>query len=90
MKFEYDPGKSTSNKVKHGMDFDKAQELWESKVLEIPAAHRLEQRFAAIGVLRGIYWTAIFTYRGSAIRLISCRRSHKQEVILYEQYTKTD
>ena len=28
MLFEYDPAKSTTNKAKHGIDFDEAQVLW--------------------------------------------------------------
>jgi hypothetical protein len=28
MKFEFDPNKSASNKIKHGIDFEEAQKLW--------------------------------------------------------------
>lgn len=28
MEFEYDPGKSETNKKKHGIDFEEAQALW--------------------------------------------------------------
>jgi len=28
MEFEFDPAKSATNKVKHGLDFVEAQELW--------------------------------------------------------------
>ena len=33
MQFEYDPNKSKSNKEKHGIDFDEAQELWNGKTI---------------------------------------------------------
>ena len=29
MKFEYDPNKSKQNQLKHGLDFEEAQELWQ-------------------------------------------------------------
>jgi len=28
MEFEFDPQKSDRNKIKHGIDFNEAQELW--------------------------------------------------------------
>jgi uncharacterized DUF497 family protein len=38
MNFEFDPEKSDTNKLKHGIDFVKAQELWnDSDLFEIPA-----------------------------------------------------
>jgi uncharacterized DUF497 family protein len=88
MNFEYDPAKSESNKAKHGIDFEEAQQLWDNNVLEIRLDYGGEERFAAVGLLRGVHWTAIITYRGNAVRLISCRRSHKQESALYDKYTK--
>ena len=86
MKFEYDPNKSAANKEKHGIDFEEAQELWnDGRALEIEAAYKDERRFALLGRLQDLHWTAVYTYRGECIRLISCRRSRKQEVQLYEQ-----
>lgn len=85
MKFEYDPAKSHSNQAKHGIDFEEAQALWDDECrLEIPARFRGEDRFALIGRIHEIMWTAIYTLRGETIRLISCRRSRKEEVALYE------
>jgi uncharacterized DUF497 family protein len=31
------------------------------------------------------HWTAIITYRGDACRIISVRRSRKEEIDLYEE-----
>jgi uncharacterized protein len=37
MDFEFDPGKSAGNKVKHGIDFHEAQILWDDPdLIEIP------------------------------------------------------
>lgn len=67
MRFEYDPAKSLSNKAKHGVDFDEAQELWSDldRVLA-PTFAGPEPRFLAIGKIGGRVWTAVFTWRAIA------------------------
>jgi uncharacterized DUF497 family protein len=87
MVFEYDTDKSAANKRKHGLNFEEAQALWQGVRIEIQAAYRAEPRHAVIGMVDGAYWTAIITYRGENVRLISCRRSHPKEVLLYERNT---
>jgi len=86
MQFEFDPLKSQSNKVKHGIDFVQAQVIWEDpNLLEIPSKTEDEPRFLIIGRMDdGIHWSGIVTYRGDTIRIISIRRSRKEEVALYE------
>lgn len=83
--FEYDDGKSKANLEKHGIDFQVAQELWKDPdLLEIEAKSDNERRFLVIGCITGKHWSAVVTYRGKRIRLISVRRSRKKEVELYE------
>ncbi len=83
--FEFDIHKSVSNKIKHGIDFIQAQTIWnDPDVLEIPTKIRDESRFLVIGLKDGKYWSAIITYRGEKIRIISVRRSRPEEVELYE------
>ncbi len=84
--FEYDANKSSrKNQVKHGLDFEAAQALWQdSHLLEIPARITDEPRWLVIGQIDGKHWSAIITYRHDNIRLISVRRSRKEEVKLYE------
>ncbi|MGY6251701.1 BrnT family toxin [Bosea thiooxidans] len=85
MEFEYDPGKSETNKVKHGLDFEEAQALWaDPRLLEAPAKTEDEPRFVSVGKIGGRHWTAIWTPRGSAVRLISVRRARPEEVERYE------
>ncbi|PIE52984.1 toxin [Candidatus Fermentibacteria bacterium] len=85
MRYEFDLKKSSSNKKKHGIDFEEAQALWEDPdLLEIPARTVDEPRFLIIGRIRGKHWSGVVTYRESVIRIISVRRSRKEEVILYE------
>jgi uncharacterized DUF497 family protein len=85
MEFEYDPEKSDTNQQKHGIDFEEAQALWnDPNRLEIPAKVVDEPRFLVIGMIDGTHWSAVMTYRGNKIRLISVRRSRKEEVAIYE------
>lgn len=85
MDFEYDPAKSASNLSKHGIDFDQAQTLWgDPWMLEAPAKTEDEPRFLSIGKIEGKHWTAIWTPRGEAVRIISVRRARKEEIGYYE------
>lgn len=85
MQFEYDIKKSKSNKVKHKIDFMEAQKLWEDPdFIEIPVKTSDEPRFLVIGQISGKHWSGIITYRGENIRIISVRRSRKEEVSIYE------
>jgi uncharacterized protein len=85
MEFEFDSRKSAVNKEKHGIDFIEAQELWDDPdVLQIPVKTSDELRFLVIGKISGTYWSGVITYRGEKIRIISVRRSRKEEVALYE------
>ncbi|WP_019506352.1 BrnT family toxin [Pleurocapsa sp. PCC 7319] len=85
MQFDYDLVKSSSNKVKHGIDFNEAQILWQdSQRIEIKARTTTEFRFIVIGKIDNKHWSAIITYRENKIRIISVRRSRDNEVKLYE------
>ncbi|MBI3398625.1 MAG: BrnT family toxin [Deltaproteobacteria bacterium] len=86
MKFEWDSDKSSSNKSKHGIDFDTAKELWlDENRIEIHAPYPLEDRWIVIGKLQKKIWISIYTIRNEAIRIISVRRARKKEVELYEK-----
>jgi len=83
--FEFDAAKSAVNRVKHGIDFVEAQGLWnDPMLLEIPARTDDEPRYLVIGLVDGRHWSAVITYRGENVRLISVRRARKEEVALYE------
>ena len=78
--FEFNKRKSESNKKKHGMDFRSAIKLWEDpNRLEIPAHFVDEDRFILIAKLDKEYWSAVFTKRNSVFRIISVRKSRKNE-----------
>jgi len=85
MDFEFDPRKSNANKRKHGIDFTKAQALWDdANLVEIPARTSDEPRSVVIGRIGARHWSAVITYRDACIRIISVRRSRKEEVEIYE------
>jgi uncharacterized protein len=85
MEFEVDPAKSASNLEKHGIDFDTIQAIWQDMMrVEIPARTTDEPRWLVVGQMDGKHWSVVVTYRGSQVRIISARRSQKEEVALYE------
>ncbi|MEA3355725.1 MAG: BrnT family toxin [Candidatus Bipolaricaulota bacterium] len=85
MEFEFDPKKSASNKKKHGIDFVEAQVLWDDlDLIEVPLVTVDEQRYLIVGMINGKHWSAIITYREGCVRIISVRRSRKEEITIYE------
>ena len=85
MECEFDPAKSDTSKKKHGIDFYEAQALWnDSDFIEIPLQTTDELRFLVIGRILEKHWSAVITYRSDSIRIISVRRSRKEEVEIYE------
>ena len=83
MVFEFDLRKSESNKAKHGIDFFEAQALWNSKHVILGAKDALKRRYMVIGTIGQQHWSAIITYRGTKIRVISVRRSTALEIENY-------
>jgi uncharacterized protein len=84
MRFEFDASKSNANLIKHGIDFEMAQDLWRDvEGLVIPSRYPKEPRKLLIAQREGKFWTAIFMERGDAARIISVRRSRDNERSLY-------
>jgi uncharacterized DUF497 family protein len=85
MEFEFDPNKSDHNKKKQGINFYEAQALWDdSDLIEIPAKTTDETRIAVIGKIADKHWSGVITYRGDVVRIISVRRSRKEEIDIHE------
>ena len=85
MEFEFDPSKSAVNKEKHGLDFVEAQGIWadENRAL-VPLIFADEDRFMMIGEIGDKLWSAVFTWRGTRVRIISVRRAREDERQNYE------
>lgn len=88
MDFEFDPEKSRLNRLKHKIDFNQAQELWEGPYVEFAAKGAYENRYALIGPIGNKLYTCIFTFRAGKIRIISCRSARDKEKKLYEKSLK--
>ena len=85
MRFEFDPAKSALNTEKHGMDFVEAQLLWADPALLVVQARNVDEpRFLAIGKIGARHWSAIYTMRDGAVRIISVRRARREEIEHYE------
>jgi len=84
--FEYDDAKSCANAAKHGIDFEAVRRMWDGVVVAAPARFVGEDRLLAIDQIDGKVWTAIITERGPALRIISARRSRKNEIKIYQDH----
>jgi len=83
--FEFDPAKSVANRGKHGIDSIDAQALRRDvHRIEVPARTTDEPRWMVIGQIDGRVWSAVVTYRGEFVRIISVRTSREGEAALYE------
>ncbi len=90
MWFEFDAIKSKSNKLKHGIDFNHAQNIWQSPYFEFRLQTEGESRWAIIGTVDGVFWTAIITKRNGGTRIISVRRSRYEEKQVYQSRFKKE
>jgi uncharacterized DUF497 family protein len=74
-----------SNRGRNGIDFIKAQALWQDEDRVIFSANSdTEDRYALIAELDDSIWVAFFTIRGNKTRIISVRRARKKEKEVYE------
>ena len=84
MEFEYDPAKSEANKQKHGIDFERAKELWrDANRAEFVARFSDEPILGLIAGLDDKLWTTIYTLREDRARIISVRRARENEEAIY-------
>ena len=82
---EWDEQKAESNRRKHGIDFDEAIEVFCGACLLRRSDRKLEERWIAIGESEGRVIAVIFTWRGTALRIISARRARRNEKRAYHQ-----
>jgi uncharacterized DUF497 family protein len=81
MEFEWDEQKRQANIARHGIDFERAKEIWQGPVVEGPSpqTHHGEERFVTIGQSEGLIITVVFTWRGNVRRIISARAARRSE-----------
>lgn len=87
LEFEWDENKRQSNLRKHGVDFVAASKIFENYTVEFEDNRYDygEDRFVAIGIIGNQTLTVVYIMRNSIIRLISARKSTKEERKIYEQ-----
>lgn len=85
MRFEWDETKRLKNIEKHGLDFIDAVVLFSNPHLKgLAQTKNEEDRQLATGMIEDICVTAVFTMRGSTIRIISMRRARDAEREKYQ------
>lgn len=87
MIFEQDEEKNLANIEKHGISFNKALKVFKNKYFyDYGFWHsENEDRFLAIGLVFGIFYTVSYTYRINKdgkenVRIISARKSTENEI----------
>ena len=85
MEYEWDEAKRRANADKHRIDFVAVREFeWEAAIVR-PTIRRRELRHIATGYIGARLHTLIFTEREGKRRIISLRRSSRQEERDYAQ-----
>ncbi|MFM7119615.1 MAG: BrnT family toxin [Gammaproteobacteria bacterium] len=83
--FEFDRDKSQVNLLKHGIDFARAQLLWDDpNLIEVQTRSDDEPRSLVVAQLDGKTWSAVITGRDDRVRIISVRRARPAEGAIYE------
>lgn len=88
MQFEWDENKARSNKTKHGVGFESAQQFDFDTALYVVdnAVAYGEDRWQAIGLIGFQLHMLIFTERRDRIRIISLRKATYAEMkVFYER-----
>jgi uncharacterized DUF497 family protein len=90
--FEWDPDKSASNAIKHGISFDEAKTVFDddfARLIPDPDHSEDEERFILLGVSCALkILTVVHCYRDSdeTIRIISARRATTNEQRQYKEH----
>ena len=87
MELEWDEAKRESNLAKHGLDLTVSLELFADYFMERLDTRQDygEDRWVALGMIRGIVVVLVYTERDDKLRPISLRRATGQERSIYEQ-----
>jgi uncharacterized DUF497 family protein len=81
--FDWDEQKNELNRVKHGIDFDDAVEIFYGPIILRQSDRNDEERWLAIGKSHDRIISVIFTHRSELIRIISARHPRRNEERAY-------
>ena len=88
-KFIWDKDKSDDCLAEREFDFGYAVEVWKDPnriSYNSPRAHTAEKREVTVGKIDQKFYSVVTTRRGEDIRIMSARRSRKEEINIYENY----
>jgi uncharacterized DUF497 family protein len=81
MDFEWDERKRAQLIERRALDFASAPVFFDGRpVIHQPTPRHGEDRWKTTAEIEGAYFTIVWTWRGSNIRVISMRRAHDQEI----------
>lgn len=78
--FEWDEAKRLANIEKHGIDFSRMTLIYDGRpTITNTSTTSEEQRFLTTGLVEDVFYTVVWTRRGTMIRIISARRARDAE-----------
>jgi uncharacterized protein len=81
MEFEWDERKRAQIINERALDFVSAHRFFDGRpAIHQPSLRNNEERWKTTAQLEGTFFTVVWTWRGEAIRVISMRRAHAQEI----------
>ena len=85
VRYEHDPKKLAINVTRHQVWFHEAEEFdWETAIIKVDGRHDYkEARLEALGLIGTRLHVMVFTFRETAVRIISLRRANKREIKRY-------
>ena len=85
MEIEWDEAKRKANLAKHGLDFADAEHVFTEEALVEEDPRHSEPRYKLVGPLDGRIVVVAFTWRETAVRVISMRKANDREQKRYGQ-----
>lgn len=86
MEFEWDEGKRARILRERALDFASAYVFFDGRpAIHQPTPRGGEDRWKTVVKIEGAFFTLVWMWRGKAIRVISMRRAHGQEIKVYRQ-----
>ena len=82
VQIEFDADKDAINRFKHRLQLAYGKRVFDDADVQVVPSFRPvdgEDRYKAVGVVDGKFYTAVFVERGEKTRLISVRRSNNSE-----------
>ena len=83
--FEWDEAKRESNLLKHGVDFRRAIQIFDSRVVEdVDDRYDYgESRYRCLGEIDGRVYSVVYTWRELKRRIINARKANEGETRNY-------